>query len=77
MGKPAIFSISAKVKWKLSVAFSRIQTHNVSYLLIESPLLWPVELEKLPDMPAYQFHDLRLPVRLPIAEVDPHGNGQA
>lgn len=36
-----------------------------------------IDPEELPDMPADQLHDFRLPVRFPVAEIDPCGNGQA
>ena len=33
--------------------------------------------EELPDVFFHQLHNLLFPFRLPITEVDPHGNGQA
>ena len=35
-----------------------------------------IEPEKLSDMFFHQHHNLWLPFRFPVAEVDPHGNGQ-
>ena len=67
MGRPAICWISAKVSLKLSVPFSLIHTHKASYLLMESPCFRLIESEKLPNMLAYQLHDLYFTIRFPIA----------
>jgi len=43
---------------------------------MESPCFRLIEPEKLPNMLAYQLHDLYFTIRFPVAEVDPYGNGQ-
>ena len=67
MGNPAICSISAKVNVKLSLPFPLVQSRKALYLLIKSPNLRLIVSEKLPDVLAHNLHNLRLPLRFPVA----------